>query len=207
LINQWWPNYDQELANARTWVYRRTTEYYKQLGNYYKLGLPIPMTVNKDFIDTEQTSITFNDVSLSENVFDGCFFANRSINITANAPEGQVVTGWKVSTTLTSGSVQTKEITGSQLTMSMPNCKALSIESILGQDTGIRSISPRQWQWHRTSTGIVISNVPEGTKVSIYDISGILLHQVESQGDELFVPIVSGSVYILKVGSETVKFQ
>lgn len=207
LINQWWPNYDQELSNARKWLRQRTAEYYKQLGNYYKLGSPIPMTVNKDFMNAYQTTIMFNDIPLSENVFDGCFFANRNISITANAPEGQIVKGWKVKTTLTSGSVQTKEVAGSQLTMTMPSCKALSIESILGQDTGIRSVSSRQWQWQRTAEGIVITNIPEGTKVCVYDLCGILYHQTVSTGGDLFVPISSGSVYILKVSSDTVKFQ
>ena len=33
LINQWWPNYNDELRNARTWLNKRTNVFYSQLAN------------------------------------------------------------------------------------------------------------------------------------------------------------------------------
>jgi hypothetical protein len=46
LINEWWPKYDDEVNSARNWLSQRTDEFYKQIGNYYHLGNPIPMTIN-----------------------------------------------------------------------------------------------------------------------------------------------------------------
>ena len=33
LINQWWPNYNDELNAARNWVSQRTNHFYKQLAD------------------------------------------------------------------------------------------------------------------------------------------------------------------------------
>ena len=89
--NPWWPNYSDELNNARRWVSKRTNEMYKQLGDVYKLGTPIKMTINKSEFHPENVMTTFNGVTLTKGLFDGQFFANRRVTIEGQAPEGKVI--------------------------------------------------------------------------------------------------------------------
>lgn len=129
-INKWWPNYNEELENTRNWVAKRTNEFYKQVGNYYKLGSPIDLTINKEKIDVE---ITFNGIKLSGGTFDGKFFANRTLTLSGKASEGVDFKGWKVT-----GGIN-QEVSGTELTLEMPS-SAITITPIIGEGTGIEKV-------------------------------------------------------------------
>ena len=132
LINRWWPNYDDELSNARNWLNKRTNYFYKQLANYYSWGTPTVLTVNKSL--KSDITLTFNGVTLTSNVFDGKYYAGRTITLTATAnEEGKTVTGWKV----TGGA--TKEVQGNELTLTMPN-SSTTITPIIGSASGIEEV-------------------------------------------------------------------
>ena len=205
-----------EFNNARNWAQGRTDKFYDMIGKYKfpvlkndaskSLGSAIPLTVNKE---SGLTNVVFNDIPLSKDVFDGRFFANRQINITATAPSGQVISGWKVTTTPTSGSKTTKTIEGSELAMTMPACKSMTIEAIIGTDTGIDTISTnsRSWTWKRTADGILVSGVAEGTSISLHDLRGITRVTETATGSDVILPAESGKMYLLKVGGETIKIQ
>ena len=183
------------------------TDYFTQyIGERYKLGDAIPVTINKGVKNLPDT-VFVNDINLSKGVFDGKFFPNRQITVTGVAPEGRTIKGWKVVTTPTSGSTETKEVAGAELSMTMPVCKAMSIEAILGEDTGISTAATYSWKWQRTVGGINVTNVPEGRKVSIYDLRGVLLQETVSNGSDIFLPVAAGQLYILKVGSESIKIR
>lgn len=131
LINRWWPNYDEELNNAHKWIRYRTNSFYRQLGDYYGLGSPIGLTINKE---KEDVAVTFNGIKLSEGTFDGKFFANRTLTISGQGPEGKEVKGWKVT-----GGID-KEYAGSELTLQMPS-NAIAITPMFTEPTGIDNIS------------------------------------------------------------------
>lgn len=131
LINKWWPNYDEELDNAHRWIRYRTNSFYRQLGDYYGLGSPIGLTINKE---KEDVAITFNGIKLSEGTFDGKFFANRTLTISGQGPEGKEVKGWKVT-----GGID-KEYAGNELTLKMPST-AIAITPMFTEPTGIDNIS------------------------------------------------------------------
>ena len=133
LINQWWPNYNEELTNAQNWLKQRTGYAYQHLGSYYALGTPIPMTVNKGLTNAEEGGYTFNGVRLSKGTFDGKFYLNRKITIEAEPTAN--VTGWEV---VAGGTA--KEYSGSQLELTMPQCSVLAITAILGSADGISNI-------------------------------------------------------------------
>ena len=132
LINQWWPNYNDELNAARNWLKKRTAEFYKQIGSYYQLGMPYQLIINKG--NTQQVDITVNGIKLSENEMDGNFFANRSLHISGKATEGQDVKGWKVTAQTTT------EIVGSELDMTMP-AYSVTITPIVGEASGIMTLT------------------------------------------------------------------
>lgn len=132
--NQWWPRkYEDEMADARNWLKYRTNAFYTQIGNYYQLGTPIALTINKGQEDQLKT-LVFNGIALSKQVFDGRFFANRQMTVTGEAQEGREITGWKVTTT------QTREYSGSVLSIQMPQASSVTIQPILGEASGISEV-------------------------------------------------------------------
>ena len=100
------------------------------MSSQWNLGTAVKLTINK----TEQdVAITVNDIKLSGKTFEGKFFPNRELVITGTAPEGKVVTGWKLS------GGKNEEIAGSELTLNMTTSE-LTIEPILGDAAGIQTI-------------------------------------------------------------------
>ncbi len=130
LINMYWPNYQQELSAARNWLKYRTSAFYKQLGNQYGLGSPVPMTIAKG-MESELEELTVNGVSLSKPSFDGSFFANRSLTVSGKAREGKEIVGWQVTT------VTTNTLQGSVLQLTMPSASGVTIVPVLADATGI----------------------------------------------------------------------
>ena len=131
----WWPKDNRtEITNkfndAKNWAEGRPEHFYKHISNKWNLGTPIALKINQS---KQNVDITVNGINLSENTFNGKFFANRELTITGTAPEGQVVKGWRLS------GARNEEITGSKLTINMTS-SALNIEPILGEATGIRTV-------------------------------------------------------------------
>ena len=131
LINKWWPNYNDELNNARNWLKQRTPEFYNQLADYYSLGTLIPLNINSP----QGTRIHFNGVCLTNSTFRGKFFADRDITLTAEPTEGKTVTSWQIIRVTSSGTATT-EVPGSQLVTTMPSCYSVIINPLF-EDTGI----------------------------------------------------------------------
>ena len=183
-------------------VLPRADYFLKYIGERYKLGETIPVTINKN--SDKPDSVTVNGIMLSKGVFDGKLFPNRQYTIAGVAPEGKVIKGWKVTK-----DNKTETVENSELALTLEaGTKSVTIQAILDNETGISTASAQaQWQWKRTVGGINISEVPAGEKVSLYDLRGIQLSEVISNGSNIFLPAASGKLYILKVGSESIKIQ
>lgn len=138
LFNPWWPNYNDELNNARTWVKNRPAYFYKYLADYYKLGTPTTFKINSSLKDSdlEGIGILFNGIRLTKGRFDGKFFQNREIRLSAVPGEQNTVVGWKITY---NGSTQT--INQCDYTFKMPICYSLAIEAIIGAADGIESVA------------------------------------------------------------------
>ena len=202
--NPWWPIFDDEQRYARNWLSKRTNEMYKQLGKQYDLGTPIPMTVNQDLEDASALDVTFNGVPLTKGVFNGKFFADRSITLEGQAPEGQVISGWTIVTKSSSGT-DTRQIDGERCALLMPQCTNLAINAILSNSTGIDTLPKPSWTWQRDGDRLILSGVPVGTQVKLYDLKGILLRTVTSDGSEIILPLTAATLHVLRVGAKTVK--
>jgi len=136
LINRWWPNYNEELNNARNWLNKRTNYFYQQLADYYSWGNPTVLTVNK--VNLSDVTLTFNGIQLTGNVFDGKYYAGRTITLSATAnEEGKMVTGWKI----VGGA--NKEVQGSELTLQMPSSSTV-ITPIISNASGIEEVANSQ---------------------------------------------------------------
>ena len=202
----------QKFEDAKKWLAGYTDWFGKHdsrpdyflnfLSKQYQLNEAKAVTVNKNVNDLPVT-VAINDIALSKGVFDGKLFPNRMYTVTATAPEGQIVKGWKVTK-----NNQTSTVEGSEYAFTLDaSTSSLTIEALLAEDTGVNAATIYQWKWQRTEGGINVSNVPEGQKVNIYDLRGVLKSEAVSNGSDIFLPIASGQLYILKVGSESVKIQ
>ena len=139
LINAWWPNYDTELDDARSWIRQRTDIFYQQLADFYHLGTPTPLTINKDAIDLEDIKFTVNDIPLSEGTFNGKFFSNRIVRLNAVPTNGKEVTGWNITTESPQGTIAHIHIDGDTYTFPMPFDRHVSINAVIGT-TAIHTI-------------------------------------------------------------------
>ena len=118
---------ENKFKDAKNWAKGRPDNFYKHIGDQWKLGSPVALTINKTA--KADVDITVNGIKLSNNVFDGKYFKDRSLTIIG----GETVKGWRLS------GAKNEEVTGSELTINMTNSK-LTIEPIVGQSNDIVEI-------------------------------------------------------------------
>ena len=203
LFNEWWPNYNEELSKARNWLSKRTDIFYQQIADYYHLGTPTALTVNKDVSDLGNIQVSINDVKLSDGVFDGKFFANRTITLNATPADGKQVTGWDITTTATNGTVTPSHVEGALYTFTMPTCKSLSIKAVIGTTAISHTKGDTSFSWRVNGNQLHLASLEQGTRVTLYDMAGKLLYQADAKEPSMVIPLrQKGETYILKVVCE-----
>ena len=144
----WWPTDNRsditnKFNNAKNWANGRPEQFYQHIANKWNLGTARALTINKT--NKSNVEIVFNDIKLSDNVFDGKFFKDRTITLSATAnEEGKTVLGWKVT-----GAVN-KEYQGSELTLQMPN-GSVNINPIVGVGSGIEDVQRSTFNVQRST--------------------------------------------------------
>ena len=203
LYNEWWPNYNDEMDKVKTWLKKRTNFMYQHLADYYKLGSPLPLLVNVtlDEADREALQFVMNGVPLSEGQFVGRFFKDREVVLEGKPGNGKKVTGWNV---IEDGIA--RQVEGSKYAFTMPS-SSLQINAIIGTDTGINDVESPVWTWQYANDIFTVNNITAGTRVSLYDISGMLISQQTANGSQLQFAVPANRIYILKVGDKTIKIQ
>ena len=203
LYNEWWPNYNDEMDKVKTWLKKRTNFMYQHLADYYKLGSPLPFLVNVtlDEADREALQFVMNGVPLSEGQFVGRFFKDREVVLEGKPGNGKKVTGWNV---IEDGIA--RQVEGSKYAFTMPS-SSLQINAIIGTDTGINDVESPVWTWQYANGIFTVNDITAGTRVSLYDISGMLISQQTANGSQLQFAVPANRVYILKVGDKTIKIQ
>lgn len=158
LVNQWWPNYTDELNAAKDWLKKRPNNFYNHVGKHYGLGTARELKINQGLTEMEraEAGIDFNGVVLSKNCFDGKFYQDRAITLKGVATEGHAVTGWKVKVVKTNGEIDSYEVMGDTYAFMMPECTRCEIDAIVGEEQGIGEV-------HKDEMARV---------VGIYDLSG-----------------------------------
>ncbi|MBQ6205239.1 MAG: CotH kinase family protein [Prevotella sp.] len=203
LFNKWWPNYSEELNNSRNWLKKRTDYFYEHLKNYYKLGSTIQMVINSTLANLD---ISFNGIKLTKGYFDGKFFQGREVKLEGTHADGQQVIGW-TAVIITNNGTSTVDYEGSACTFTMPACSRLIINAKLGPADGIQQQEVRPWSWRSTGNQLTVSNVSDGVRVALYDLQGVLISESVSNGTEITLPLIPHRVYVLKVGSESIKIK
>ena len=130
--NPWsWMGNRTEIENkfndAKNWAKGRPDHFYKHIGDQWKLGSPVGLTINKS--TKADIEITFNGIKMSNNVFDGKYFKDLAMTISG----GEEVKGWRLS-----GAIS-EDVAGSVLTINMTS-SPLKIEPLFEEVTGIQTI-------------------------------------------------------------------
>ena len=203
LYNEWWPNYNDEMDKVKTWLKKRTNFMYQHLADYYKLGSPLPFMVNITLNEADREALQFvmNGVPLSEGQFVGRFFKDREVVLEGKPGNGKKVTGWNV---IEDGIA--RQVEGSKYAFTMPST-SLQINAIIGTDTGINDVESPVWTWQYANDIFTVNDITAGTRVSLYDISGMLISQQTANGSQLQFAVPANRIYILKVGDKTIKIQ
>ena len=204
LFNKWWPNYAEELGNARNWLKQRTNYFLEYVRNYYKLDTLIPMTVNSDK-ESVDADIVFNGVKLTKGKFDGKYYKGRQVTLSGTPAGGQQVIGWTV--VVVGSTTTTTEYSGATCTFEMPACTKVIVLAKLGAADGIDQQKLKSWTWRKAGNGLIVSNVPQGTRVALYDLQGIQLSAAEGNGSEITLPLAPQRAFVLKVGGESIKIK
>ena len=166
------------------------------------------MTINAQMSEEERQAvqIRFNGIPLSRGVFDGKFFVNRQITLEATTAEGTQIAGWEVKQITNSGTNTATYPSGNTYSFTMPSCNRLMINTIFGDPSGIIQVDKHNWRWQMDQQQLILTDVPAGTTVTLYNLQGMQLAQVKADGSTIQLPLREGQqVYILKVGNETKK--
>lgn len=153
MINEWWPNYNDEMNNAKNWLKKRVDFFYNHLADYYKLGKAIKLEVNTTLsaANLEEIEVTMNDVKLTRNTFKGKFHKGRKVRLS-----GKNVASWTV--VFDYGGESTGQVyDGAELSFEMPECSSVSIRATVGDPAGIEQVETEN----------------EEQVLGIYDLSGI----------------------------------
>jgi hypothetical protein len=180
-----WPDYEKEMKHANDWLAHRTNEFYNQISSFYKAGDPIPLEINANLQENPLTSLSFNDITLSESRFDGKYYPNHTIKIEAKSKEGMELIGWWIQQT-NGGSTTSREYMGTNLYFEMPFCSRLVIEPIC----------------YHIANGIinVDRTLPTIKSDNIYDLNGRVIRSGSTSLDGLprGIYIVRGKKVVVK---------
>ena len=202
-----WPGWGGGGGGQETTIVHlpRTDYFLQYLSAKYLNGVDaIPVTINKEMNDLPDETI-INDIKLTKGVFDGKLFLNQQITLEGKTEVEPFVTGWDIEKTASNGAVTTDHVEGAIYTFNMPACKSLAIKAVLGNQTGITNVDARSWKWSVANHMLSVNDVPAGTYVTLYNLQGMQLKQIKSDGSTIQLPLMNNQVYILKVGKETIK--
>lgn len=177
-----WDEYVRLTNDARSWLAARANYVYQHLADFYQLGKPIPLTINKTLnsqfstLNSQFSALRVNGIDIVKPFFDGMFFANRPITVGAQRADSAIapsvsggfaavapmqVTGWKI--TMTKGGETTVGyVYDSEYSFSMPECDSLALEAVTASTIGITEIP-----FGDDESQFSIRNAP-----AIYDLAG-----------------------------------
>ena len=202
-----WPGWGGGGGGQETTIVHlpRTDYFLQYLSAKYLNGVDaIPVTINKEMNDLPDETI-INDIKLTKGVFDGKLFLNQQITLEGKTEVEPFVTGWDIEQTASNDAVTKTHVDGAIYTFNVPACKSLAIKAVLGNQTGITNVDARSWKWSVANHMLSVNDVPAGTDVTLYNLQGMLIKQIKSDGSTIQMPLMNNQVYILKVGKETIK--
>ena len=90
----------------------------------------------------------------------------------------------------------TPEISGNSL---------LSISFEKDESSAIRSNEISRMKVYTNGNNVVVENVNIGQTIRVFDMDGIAITQVVAHQSKVYIPLSSGKVYLISIGTKTVK--
>ena len=142
-INSKWPNYDKELESARTWVQKRTEQFYQQLADFYQLGTYTTLVVNNELDDQqlEDIKILANGIPLSKGKFDGKYIIDRTITLEGQSDTGKEVHGWDLVLTTPDNKTIRQKFNTAKLKLKVPAVSRITINAVVSKAKALKNYS------------------------------------------------------------------
>lgn len=121
------------------------------------------------------------------------------VTVEVEVREGYVLTGLSYD-----GEDVMDQLVNGKLTLSGLNGEN-SLMAEFGVGTGIDSVQGTTENVFVKDGRIIVEGVPEGELIWIFDVSGRLLHCMVSNGGSVEIPMVTGSICIVRIGKQVVK--
>lgn len=172
-------DYADEIEHAKAWGDQRTEFYYSHFAEFYGLGAPVPVTVDKE--RTDKVSISINDIPLNRRWFDGKYFTGRELRLNGtNEETGLPVDKWIIKTE--GAEPAQTELPGASVSYTIPQgATAITITSVC-DGSGVGTIEA--------------DDIDMSAPYDVYTIDGRRI-----SGDTS----LPAGIYILKQGSKTRK--
>ena len=206
---QRWQNYTNELNKAYDWLANRANHFYNHLSSYYDLGEAIPVAINKNVNseDLKDIEIRINHVKLSKGVFDGKFFSDRPMCITAIPTNDKRVVGWSTTIVSDDDSISTDICYGDELTLTIPSCSNIIIDAQFDTEDGIHCLKQTATRWIFENSKLTFYDLGKDTLVRIYDLAGRLVFTGQGRDSILARPIPIKGFHIVRAGNHTFKLK
>lgn len=128
-------------------------------------------------------------------------------------PEGQTVKytinnveGWKLNTVSFNGLDVTSDVEGNTYTTpEISGNSLLSISFEKDESSAIRSNEISRMKVYTNGNNVVVENVNIGQTIRVFDMDGIAITQVVAHQSKVYIPLSSGKVYLISIGTKTVK--
>lgn len=130
LINRWWPTYSTELSNAKRWVRNRTDYFYRHIAEYYDMGTPRAVSIDKD--RTDNIRLTVNGITLSGRSFDGKYFEGATMIVTGvDEATEYPVEAWIVDMKSAAGEITSTSYSTASLAFTVPvGVQSVTVSSV-----------------------------------------------------------------------------
>ena len=208
LINQWWPNYTDELSKARNWAEQRGKNFSAHLQKHYQFGALTDLVINPTTVDAveEPVDITVNGIRLSKPSFNGQFPVDRVLTVSGQPANGRKISGWNVVKINKGGGTTTEKTVGATVEFTIPStCMRLILSAMYADDDHVDELPEKTWTWSINNSNLCLQGVAAGTMVKVYTLQGMLVGQAKSDGTSLSVSLPNDDIYLLKVGDVTIK--
>ena len=128
-------------------------------------------------------------------------------------PEGQTVKytinsveGWKLNTVSFNGLDVTSDVEGNTYTTpEIIGNSLLSISFEKDESSAVRSNEISKMKVYTNGNNVVVENVNIGQTIRVFDIDGIAVTQVVAHQSKVDIPLSTGKVYLISIGTKTIK--
>jgi len=202
----WWRDMNSwrsEVTKMKTWCNGRNPEMYKQLRDFFKLGIIMQLTYETASDLDKKPNVFINNVLMRNSGLNGSYFQGQKLELRydGNAP----LYGWEITETV-AGTTTVNTYFQQNLSYSIKNaCMSVKIR-LVNNPTVITQPASPEIKLLVLNNQLQISNLQLPSVISIYDISGKLVTKTTTTERSILIPFNrQRGIYIVEVRNEMQK--